>query len=182
MISLWSYAKTVFDRPWRARIGAVQLAVVSLPLLLLLGDAFALAAAASPPPVEREASLERIAVAGADDGSKSESVLPASDPFSYRGSESAEYVSMPDARVPAGVRLLGVLVMEGGQPMAAIEVPGSEGALFVQEESVVQVLPAASKTSDGNASEPLYIQINRITPDEVEVSPRTRPEDRRILR
>jgi hypothetical protein len=181
MISLWSYAKAAFDLPWRVRRGALQLAVLSLPLLLL-GDAFALAAADSPPPLENEQSREHSAVAGADEGSKAGSVLPASDPFSYQGSGSAEYVSMPDARIPHGVRLLGVLLMEGGEPMAAIEVPGTEGALFVEEGSVVQVLPATSKTSDGSESEPLYIQINRITPDEVEVSPRTRPEDRRILR
>ncbi len=106
---------------------------------------------------------------------------PARDPFTYGAREDAGYVSAANARIPSGIELLGVIVMKGEKPLAAIRVPGAQGVLFVSEDDVVQV-SHASKEGKKSTSEPIYIFISRITADEVEVSPKTRPEDKRILR
>jgi hypothetical protein len=96
--------------------------------------------------------------------------------------EEAEFIASPDASLPADIRLLGILVMKGGKPLAAIRLPGNGQAAFVNVGSIMQVLPASRPAGPATPTEPLYIYVNRITADEVEVSPRTRPEDRRVLR
>jgi hypothetical protein len=104
------------------------------------------------------------------------------DPFTYGASEDAGYVRVAHARIPSDIQLLGVIVMKDEEPIAAISVPGASGVLFVNEGSVVQVVAPTPEGTDIYGSEPLYIFINKITANEVEVSPRTRPEDKRILR
>jgi hypothetical protein len=104
------------------------------------------------------------------------------DPFTYGGPEDAGYVRVANARIPSDIQLLGVIVMKDEEPIAAISVPGASGVLFVNEGSVVQVVAPTPEGTDIYGSEPLYIFINKITANEVEVSPRTRPEDKRILR
>jgi hypothetical protein len=117
-----------------------------------------------------------------EDQSMVDTPKPARDPFTYDAREDAGYVSVANARIPSDIELLGVIVMKGEKPLAAIRVPGASDVLFVTEGAVVQVVAPASEDKKKTTSEPLYIFINRITSDEVEVSPRTRPEDKRILR
>jgi hypothetical protein len=117
-----------------------------------------------------------------DDPSAVNTPRPGRDPFTYGAREDAGYVSVANARIPSDIQLLGVIVMKGEKPIAAIRVPGAHGVLFVSEGSVVQVAAPPSEDKKKSATEPVYIFINRITADEVEVSPRTRPEDKRILR
>jgi hypothetical protein len=155
--------------------------LIALALCLISASAAKAADAGSESATDK-AKIESRSADGKADAPDVEARKPARDPFTYGAREDAGYVSVANANIPNGIQLLGVVVMKGEKPIAAIRVPGAQDVLFVTEGTVVQVVAPASEDKKKSTSEPLYIFINRITSDEVEVSPRTRPEDKRILR
>ncbi len=175
------------ESPWaparRTRQG-IRVTCVSLIAitLCLLSVSAAGAAGTGPDAATDSATVESVRAPQKADAPDAETRKPARDPFTYGAREDAGYVSVANARIPSDIQLLGVVVMKGEKPIAAIRVPGASDVLFVTEGSVVQVVAPKSEDKKKSPSEPLYIFINRITSDEVEVSPRTRPEDKRILR
>jgi hypothetical protein len=134
-------------------------------------------------PTEAAAPAESNAAGSAADGPATperDAEPPRQDPFTYERRGGDGFVQPADAAIPTGIRLLGVIVMQGEKPIAAIRVPASDDVLYVREGSVIQI---ASRAQAGEQqSEAVYIYVNRITVDEVEVSPRMRPDYVRILR
>ncbi len=115
------------------------------------------------------------------------------DPFAFQApaAGSGGLVAAPPGAVPAGIRVLGILAMDGQPPMAALALPGKEHPVFVRENDVIQIdeTPAANRPRRGaedplarEESRQLYLLITRVTASEVELAPRTRPEEIRIYR
>ncbi len=168
--------------------GMTKRAGVCLALLTLAVTSLS-TAEPSPSPAPPPATARPAASPDTDPAATSSRAAPGAaptsapaNPFSYRMPEESAFIASPNVSLPADIRLLGILVMKGGKPVAAIRLPDSGQAAFVNEGSVMQVLPAGRPAGPATPAEPLYIYVNRITADEVEVSPRTRPEDRRVLR
>ncbi|MFW5915040.1 MAG: hypothetical protein ACOCTQ_01070 [Planctomycetota bacterium] len=106
---------------------------------------------------------------------------PDGDPFSYH-SGTMEVVSDSDATVPSGIQLRAILSIKGKDTVAAIHVPQSDHIVFVREDDVVQVLEEKENRENERERVPIYIQINRIRNEHVEISPHKRPENKQILR
>ena len=128
------------------------------------------------------------------------------DPFSFSVSSSSEdgYLPTSRAQVPAGIRVMAILRVEDNPPLAVLEVPGRSGAeiYFVRENDVILIdhagsaggqvgrgvaapartgaQPAPVAAAESNAH--FYILVSRILYDHVEIAPRMRPEDARIIR
>jgi hypothetical protein len=141
------------------------------------------AGAATPAVEERAETKEPSSDASrAPESENTEKTGVPRNPFAYSDGRTSGYVTLTNARIPSGIQLVGVVVMKGQKPIAAIRIPGESDVLFVTEGSVVQIERPSTKDPKAESAEPLYILISRITTDEVEVSPRTRPEDKRIVR
>jgi hypothetical protein len=164
---------------WVSGVGAVVLSLCLVSVLVADTADVAPGAKAIPPPSQKT-PLDK--EKNTQDAEPAKPDKPARDPFTYGGHEDAGYVSVANTHIPGNIELLGVIVMKGEKPIAAIRVAGEDAVVFITEGSVVQVVAPTSDPKRKANQEPIYIFINRITADEVEVSPRTRPEDRRILR
>jgi hypothetical protein len=125
------------------------------------------------------------------------------DPFAFGPVvEGEDFLPTSRAQVPAGIRVVAILHVKGKKPLAVLDIPGSHsGDLhYVREGDVIQIdAPAGAnpqprikeaKSSPGGDSgtavsrstEHFYILISKISANQVEVAPRTRPQEARILR
>lgn len=98
------------------------------------------------------------------------------DPFSYRApdAEGSEFVTDPDARIPAGIEVLAILHVADKPPYAVLRVPGLRQPAFVTESDLIRVEP---RGSEGQTADPLYLLVRVITRHAVEISPQKRPSE-----
>jgi hypothetical protein len=108
--------------------------------------------------------------------------IPVGDPFAMRGLADGDgFVSAGPAAIPAGIQVIGILAVAGRSPVGALSIPGSKSLLFVREGDVIQIDRSAGKTG-GNTDSQLYLLVKTITHAQIEIAPRTRPQDVRIYR
>jgi len=115
----------------------------------------------------------------------------AGNPFAiHRPADSSEeFVPASDDRIPHGIRVVAILVVKGREPLAVLSLPGSAHLHYVRKGELIQVddqRPAGKsriedKQSDQRGS-PVYLLVKSVDAKQVEIAPRTRPQDARILR
>ncbi|MDR1613910.1 MAG: hypothetical protein LBT97_14205 [Planctomycetota bacterium] len=135
------------------------------------------------------------------------------DPFAYRSPASGEgeFVPTSSAKVPRGIRILSIIHIRGGKPLAAMHIPQPTGGdlHFVSVGDVIQIdsqphqqvtQRTQTQTAKGRrgrvtetgtqesiittvtAPDYFYLFVKNITRDFVEIAPRARPQDAVILR
>jgi hypothetical protein len=109
------------------------------------------------------------------------------DPFAFQSPEAGTggLVAAPPGAIPAGIRVLGILTVEGRDPMAVLLLPGKDAPVFVRQNDVIQIDEPPSRAravSEAESNRQVYLLITRVSDQEVELAPRTRPEDIRIYR
>lgn len=121
----------------------------------------------------------------------------AADPFQFRVPEGSGSMVPVDVDLPAGIRVLGMLVMESGDSLAALELPGEEEVAYVRAEDDLQiradgkVATSARRPAGQSAAAPaaaqatggvLYLKIKEITADHVVVYPQQSPTNVHVFR
>ena len=134
--------------------------------------------------------------------SKPESKTTASEPSSldpeFRGNpfaihgpadSSEEFVPASDDRIPPGIRVVAILIVKGREPLAVLSLPGSPHFHFVTKGELIQVedhapsgKPRGTDRQNVQGGTPVYLLVRSVTAKQVEIAPRTRPQDARILR
>jgi hypothetical protein len=134
-------------------------------------------------PAVAEDGVSGGAATNAVEGSRpAEARIPAGDPFAMRGLADGDgFVSAGPAAIPAGIRVAGILAVSGRSPVGALSIPGSKSLHFVREGDVIQIDRSEGKTG-GTAGTQLYLLVKTITLGQIEIAPRTRPQDVRIYR
>lgn len=109
--------------------------------------------------------------------------IPVGDPFAMRGlAEGDGFVSAGPAAMPPGIRVVAILAVAGKPPVGALVIPGADTLHFVCEGDVIQVEHPEGAAVKGAADSQLYLLVKSITHNQVELAPRTRPQDVRIYR
>jgi hypothetical protein len=112
-----------------------------------------------------------------------EPAIPIGDPFAMRGlAEGDGFVSAGPAAMPPGIRVVAILAVAGRPPVGALSIPGAATLHFIREGDVIQVDPPEETAAKGAAGSQLYLLVKSITHNQVELAPRTRPQDVRIYR
>jgi hypothetical protein len=107
---------------------------------------------------------------------------PLGDPFSMRASVGAEgFVGAAPHGIPRGIRVVGIIAVAGGAPVGALEIPGSPNLHFVSEGDIIEIDQPADG-EDGARPAQLYLLVKSISHKQIEIAPRTRPQDVRIYR
>jgi len=124
------------------------------------------------------------------------------NPFAYNTSDNDQgLIPVSAGRLPPGIRLATVLILDNGDAIAALRLPGEDGPVFVRVDDLISVdfrqEPAAPKhgtrSKDGARSAaaltttatdqvPVYLLIKSITATGVEVAPRVRPTEVHLIR
>ncbi len=108
--------------------------------------------------------------------------FPVGDPFAMRGLADGDgFVSAAPAAIPPGIQVVAILAVAGRSPVGALSIPGSKSLHFVREGDVIQIDRSAGKTG-GTTDSQLYLLVKTITRAQIEIAPRTRPQDVRIYR
>ena len=117
----------------------------------------------------------------------------AADPFQYRtpegtGAGTGAFTPSPTLELPPGIKVAGILVMDSGDAVAAMQFPGEDDLYYVREQDdlLVRTVPRdarSSRTADPAGSRPaLYLKISKITPEHVIVYPEHSPTNIHIFR
>jgi hypothetical protein len=134
----------------------------------------------------------------------------AADPFQYRVPEgSGGFVPSSGLELPPGIRVLGILVLDDGQSLAALQLPGENEPAYVRENDDLQVRggmvrgvstvrqsairPSGAKAPAKSPARPvppaagaggdvLYVKISKIAVDNVIVYPESNPTNLHVFR
>ncbi len=118
----------------------------------------------------------------------------AADPFQYRtpegtSAEGGAFTPSPAVELPPGIKVAGILVMESGGAVAALQLPGEDDLYYVREGDDLQVRnlaqDARASRGKGATESPkvvLYLKISKITPEHVVVYPEHSPTNIHIFR
>ena len=128
----------------------------------------------------------------------------AADPFQYRVPEkSGGFVPAGSVDLPAGIRVLGILVIEGVGSLAALQLPGDNDVYYVREGDDLQIRlttrgttsvrratspPSSKQPRSTSASVPsspsnvFYLKIDKITAEQVVVYPQHNPTNVHVYR
>jgi hypothetical protein len=162
-------------------------------VLCVVGIAFAATSPASQPasdssavPASQDASYAANAAQDPNDR------LPVANPFQYRiPPEANGFVSAPQVTIPAGIKLLAIMVVENREPLAVLQVPGMVDVLYIEAGDIIGVETPVknSQRTTGTSSGRLatenglvYLKIEEITSQQVVLHPQENPAGRRILR
>jgi hypothetical protein len=137
--------------------------------------------------------LERPSLSGPDQPGPPEAVTPPGNPFRARipygdgGFVPASHVS-----IPAGIQVLAIMVVQDQEPLAVLEVPGMVDAFYVRAGDIIgvetKVITSRSRTATQGQglrtakSEIVYLKIEDVTAQQVELYPQQNPAGRQILR
>jgi hypothetical protein len=115
------------------------------------------------------------------------------DPFQYRLPDGRELIPRNISSLPPGIQVIGILIFQNQKSIAAIRLPrtGNQRAseiYYVREGDLIEVpsnlLPnrrtAAQRGIDD--TEILFLRVEKITPQHVEVTSGSNVDDRHILR
>ncbi len=109
--------------------------------------------------------------------------VPTGNPFAMRGMGDGEgFIIDSPASIPPGIVVVGILSVGGKKPVCALSIPGSKSLHFVRENDVIRVDRAGTGGAKGATDSQLYLLVKSITHDQIEIAPRTRPQDVRIYR
>jgi hypothetical protein len=118
----------------------------------------------------------------------------AADPFQYRipegtGAEGGVFTPSPALELPPGIKVAGILVMESGDAVAALQLPGEEDLYYVRESDNLQIRSSANDARSARGRDAvegvkpaLYLKISKITPEHVVVYPEHSPTNIHIFR
>lgn len=111
------------------------------------------------------------------------------NPFEMRGGKEGDsgFVSAAFVDLPPGIRVLGILVVKGQNPIGVLEMPGMPDVFFVKSGDVIQIeFSGRSGKTDtgisGIAHRQLYLLVQSVTAQEIVLAPQTRPQDSRVYR
>ncbi|NCC52174.1 MAG: hypothetical protein EOM20_13285 [Spartobacteria bacterium] len=105
------------------------------------------------------------------------------DPFAMKGASDGDgFVSAGPASIPSGIRVVGILALKDKPPVGALTIPGSPNVHFVSEGDVIQFERADPNKTTAVSDAQLYLLVKSITCTQIEIAPRTRPQDVRIYR
>ncbi|MDO4569692.1 MAG: hypothetical protein Q4D38_04855 [Planctomycetia bacterium] len=118
----------------------------------------------------------------------------AADPFQYqRPSDNSEFVPARLASLPPEIKLVGVLMLEGREPIAAIRFPNAGGnhvgeVHYVREGEDIEIPRALLRTNRSRTApvedegEILFLKVQKITSQHVEVRSQSNLADKHYLR
>ena len=105
------------------------------------------------------------------------------NPFRFNSPSTDGGFVEGDAEIPAGIKVVGFIVVEGQEPIAAIKLPNSKEPLFVRKGDIVGVEFKKNDAAKSSASARIaYLKIENITAQQVTVAPRDNPAGKQILR
>ena len=110
--------------------------------------------------------------------------IPDGDPFAMRGgvADSDGFLNVGPVAIPPGIRVVGILALADKAPVGALSIPGSKNLHFVHEGDVIYVDQSISGKVNTASDSQLYLLVKSITHSQIEIAPRTRPQDVRIYR
>ncbi|MDZ7618025.1 MAG: hypothetical protein U1E05_13550 [Patescibacteria group bacterium] len=118
----------------------------------------------------------------------------AADPFQYRtpegtGATTGPFTPSPTLELPPGIKVAGILVMDSGDAVAAMQLPGEDDLYYVREDDDLLVRtvprdarPARAADAATGPRPALYLKIRQITPEHVVVYPEHSPAHIHIFR
>ena len=110
------------------------------------------------------------------------------NPFSYNIPEDSKgFVPTLTSTVPPGIRVVGIICVEGREPQAVLSVPGYESPFYVQKKDVIAITGMSTTRSRNGrttemGTEPLYVEIGEIDEKQVALYPKANPSNIQILR
>ena len=105
------------------------------------------------------------------------------DPFqSYAPRTDGGFINSNSQTIPSGIKVLGILIVENKKPLAALQVPNSDEPLYVRENDIVGVEVSAKNQNNKSTAEIIYLKIEKITSQQVIVTPKNNPKGKQILR
>jgi hypothetical protein len=152
--------------------------------------------AASDDPTRHDSGgtgLGQSSLSGPGQSGPLDTTAPSGNPFRARipygdgGFVPASHVS-----IPAGIQVLAIMVVQGQEPLAVLDVPGMMDAFYVRAGDIIGVESRAITNRSRTAtqgqglrtaeSEIVYLKIEDVTAQQVELYPQQNPAGRQILR
>jgi hypothetical protein len=96
------------------------------------------------------------------------------DPFAMQPYSGDMLLPASESTLPEGIQVVGILSLKGGARIGVLKIPGASDYHFVKKDDLVQVQSKGQRQ--------LYLQVQKIHADSIEIAPYTRPEDVRIYR
>ena len=108
------------------------------------------------------------------------------DPFEqYIPNRDGGFVNSNNNGIPSGIKVLGILIVENKKAIAALMVPNSDDPLYVRENDIIGIEVTKTGGSSGSkakTAEIVYLKIDKITSQQVIVTPKNNPAGKQILR
>ncbi len=109
--------------------------------------------------------------------------MPDNSPFDYGSSDLDEWTPSGAPAMLRGLKVSGIVETEDGSAIAAISATASGRSFFVREGDTIRLDPAEVYGQQGvNPSEEIYLQIKKISGQQVETTLKKRPDKLIILR
>lgn len=109
----------------------------------------------------------------------------AKDPFEPNRNEKGEgFIRAPHADIPAGIKVRGIIITEDFSPVAALEVPLHDNLILVRTNEVFSVMKPSGvkKTARSYSAERVYLKVESISSQQVEIYPQNNPAGKQVLR
>lgn len=145
--------------------------------------------ASQPAPVEK---LPAKAQAEKQEKTQAKATKPSANPFRYSKPDQNGGFVPATTRIPAGIKVLGIMIVDGQKPLAVLQVPGMTDVLYVRPGDIVGVTSKpvalkrkATRKASGSAGvyhDVVYLKIEKITDQQVELYPQKNPAGLQILR
>jgi hypothetical protein len=100
---------------------------------------------------------------------------PLQDPFAMQSYSGNMLLPARNYTLPEGIKVVGILAVKGGSCLGVLKIPEADDYYFVKEGDLVQV-------PQQKGQKPIYLQVQAIRADSIEIAPYTRPEEVRIYR
>ena len=105
------------------------------------------------------------------------------DPFQFNNPKTDDgFMPAMNQTIPAGIKVLGIIVTENKPPLAALKIPNYDEPFYVREKDVIGVEMAVPGSKNKKMSKIIYLKIDSITPQQVVIVPKDHPEGKQILR
>ncbi len=114
------------------------------------------------------------------------------DPFRSHLPQGSKGFIPSQASIPPGIKVLAIMIVEGAEPLAVLEVSGMVDVVYVHPGDVISIDNRTTNRSSHIGSKNsnitnrvdsgmLYVQIENITSQQVELYPRDNPSGKQIL-
>lgn len=105
------------------------------------------------------------------------------DPFTYQRGTLGEgdYVPTSDFSIPTGIRVLAIIEVEGHPSYAALKIPALPDTVFAKGGDAIRLDHQNSTPGKTTSPVPIYLLVQKVSRNGVEISPRERPSDIHIF-